>query len=249
MTARRTRSPRGSGEQLRGEIIDAAARLLEEHEDADAVSVRAVADEVGVSPPSIYLHFTDKDALLDAVCGQYFDRLDEALATAMVQCDHPLDHVVALGRTYIRFAVEHPAAYRFAFGHNGTEGTPMVDEALRAAAFLRLSATVRELVDLGWFPDIEAGSVPAADTDERTMQIALELWIVAHGAASLMIAKPELPWGDELDLAESVMRAVLVGRGLVPLTGARVVGEQMARFVDGRRAATPDWADDAGRRE
>ena len=40
------------------------------------MSIRSVAQRVGVTPPSIYLHFADKDALLDAVCARYFHKLD-----------------------------------------------------------------------------------------------------------------------------------------------------------------------------
>jgi AcrR family transcriptional regulator len=47
------RPPRGQGEQLREEILAAAERLLAKTEDTDAVSIRAVADAVGVASPSI----------------------------------------------------------------------------------------------------------------------------------------------------------------------------------------------------
>ena len=46
------------------------------------MSIRSVAKRVGVTPPSIYLHFTDKDALLDAVCARYFEKLDEEMQAA-----------------------------------------------------------------------------------------------------------------------------------------------------------------------
>lgn len=67
---RRRRAPRGSGVYLRDEILDAATQLLLDTGHAKAVSIRAVAQRVGVTPPSIYLHFADKDALLDAVCAR-----------------------------------------------------------------------------------------------------------------------------------------------------------------------------------
>ena len=70
---RRRRAPRGSGDQLRDEILDATTDLLLETGHAKAVSIRSVAKRVGVTPPSIYLHFADKDALLDAVCARYFE--------------------------------------------------------------------------------------------------------------------------------------------------------------------------------
>jgi AcrR family transcriptional regulator len=69
---KRRRAARGSGEQLREEILNAATDLLLETGHAKDVSIRSVAQRVGVTPPSIYLHFADKDALLDAVCGRYF---------------------------------------------------------------------------------------------------------------------------------------------------------------------------------
>ncbi|GAB08834.1 putative TetR family transcriptional regulator [Gordonia araii NBRC 100433] len=207
--------------------------LLEEHDSAEAVSIRAVANAVGVSSPAIYLHFADKDALLDAVCGQYFDRLDEALALAEDDQTHPLDRVRALGRTYVQFALDHRAVYQFAFGHTGSDGTPMVDEALRTAAFNRLAGTVRELVDIGWVAEASSG----VDEDAHTLQVALELWTVVHGVASLMIAKPDLPWGDDLEVAESVMRSGCLGRALLPVVGERATGAEVERFVDDVRSA------------
>ncbi|GEE04190.1 hypothetical protein nbrc107696_46360 [Gordonia spumicola] len=80
--APRPRSPRGSGEQLADEIIAATTDLLMELGSGDAVSIRAVAQRVGVTPPSIYLHFQDKDALLDAVCAHYYERFDDVMMAA-----------------------------------------------------------------------------------------------------------------------------------------------------------------------
>ena len=75
-THTRPRSRRGEGDALRDEILDAAERLIVRAGDADAVSIRAIADAVGVSPPAIYLHFPDKDALVSAVCERRFEEFD-----------------------------------------------------------------------------------------------------------------------------------------------------------------------------
>jgi AcrR family transcriptional regulator len=61
---RRPRLPRGEGRRLRGEIMAAAERLLIDTGSQEAVSIRAVADAVGVTPPSIYRHFADKSELI-----------------------------------------------------------------------------------------------------------------------------------------------------------------------------------------
>ncbi len=201
MMVRRSRSPRGSGEQLRGEIISAATQLLVEHGTRDAVSIRAVAGAVGVTSPSIYLHFADKDELIDAVTAQYFEQLDEVLGDAGDGLPDPMDRALAQGLAYVRFAIGTPVLYELAFTHTpNCDKESMVDEVLAAAAFMRFSQTVQDLIDDGVYP---AGDLVTS---------VLELWSAAHGVASLMISKPHLPWGDDLRLAETVLRSVCVGR-------------------------------------
>jgi AcrR family transcriptional regulator len=68
----RPRSRRGEGETLREDLLDATELLMIETGSADAVSIRAIADAVGVTPPSIYLHFPDKESLILAVCERHF---------------------------------------------------------------------------------------------------------------------------------------------------------------------------------
>ena len=101
---RRRRAPRGAGDLLRDEILDAATELLLDTGHAKAVSIRLVAERVGVTPPSIYLHFKDKDALLDAVCARYFEKLDEQMQRAAVGRTTAMDVLRALGGAYGRFA-------------------------------------------------------------------------------------------------------------------------------------------------
>lgn len=203
-TRRRARSPRGAGEILAEEIIEAAGELLVEHGDDTAMSIRAVANRVGVTPPSIYLHFADKDALLDAVCARYFARLDDQLAAATEGIHDPLDRALKLGLAYIRFAVATPVLYRVAFGKPADAAHPSkVDQVLAASAYTRFVDTVAELADEGMFGHDEVN------------EVVLELWAAAHGVASLMLAKPGLGWGDEFVRAESLLKAVCLGRALM----------------------------------
>src|SRR6516164_7110103 len=62
----RGRNRRGQGELLREEIVAAACRMLEELGDDQALSLRAVAREVGIAATSVYLHFADLEALVVA---------------------------------------------------------------------------------------------------------------------------------------------------------------------------------------
>lgn len=195
---KRRRAPRGSGEQLRDEILDATTDLLLETGNAKAVSIRSVAQRVGVTPPSIYLHFADKDALLDAVCVRYFEKLDEEMQGLAADAPSAIEVLRAQGLAYIRFAVKTPELYRIATMGEGRPGSD-VDMMLNTSAFVHLRNSVETLMAEGVFPPGD----PVA--------LALQLWTVAHGVAAMLISRPYLPWGDAEEFADRVLRAVVVG--------------------------------------
>src|SRR5689334_16484994 len=148
---RRRRAPRGSGEQLREEILDATTDLLLETGNAKAVSIRSVAQRVGVTPPSIYMHFADKDALLDAVCARYFEKLDEEMQRAAADETSTIEVLRAQGLAYIRFATKTPELYRIATMGEGRPGSD-VDVALNSSAFTHIRNTVETLMTEGVLP-------------------------------------------------------------------------------------------------
>src|SRR4051812_49875597 len=107
---KRRRAPRGSGDQLRDEILDATTELLLETGHAKAVPIRSVAQRVGVTPPSIYMHFADKDALLVAVCAEHFAKLDEVSEAAVEGVKDPLQRIERRGHALNPFWVGKPQA-------------------------------------------------------------------------------------------------------------------------------------------
>src|SRR5258708_12943097 len=78
----RGRNPRGQGERLREDIVVAALRLLDELGDDQALSLRAVAREVGIAATSVYIHFADRDALVLAAMERCHRDLMRAVAQA-----------------------------------------------------------------------------------------------------------------------------------------------------------------------
>jgi AcrR family transcriptional regulator len=215
---RRRRAPRGSGDLLRDQILDAATELLLETGHAKAVSIRSVAQRVGVTPPSIYLHFEDKDALLDAVCARYFEKLDEEMQRVSAGQPCTIEVLRAQGLAYIRFATETPELYRIATMGEWRSGSD-VDAALTSSAFEHMCATVRALMDEGFCPPGDATTV------------ALQLWSAAHGVASLLIAKPHLPFGDANDFADRVLGAVFCGHIVEGLVGADATPQQTVEWL------------------
>ncbi|HEY2167391.1 MAG TPA: TetR/AcrR family transcriptional regulator [Jatrophihabitantaceae bacterium] len=220
-TKRRRRSQRGSGEQLRAEIIAAARTLLAQEGNADAVSIRAVADAVGVTAPSIYLHFADKNELLGAVVSDVFTDLDAAMLAEGADATSPLAKLRAFGLAYVRFALAHPEHYRIATMDPCPQ--PFVDEVLASSAFVHFNDTVTECMAAGIF----AAGEP--------LPVTLALWSAAHGIASLMITKPFLPWGDPDEVTDRVLCAAALGHAARGLIGGDVTPERMAQWLEARR--------------
>jgi AcrR family transcriptional regulator len=217
---KRRRAPRGSGDQLREEILDATTDLLLETGHAKAVSIRAVAHRVGVTPPSIYLHFADKDALLDAVCARYFERLDVVMQRLAADQPTTIERLRAQGMAYVRFALDNPELYRIA-----TMGDPMpgsdVEATLNSSAFVHLRDTVQALVDEGVYPPGDA------------TVMGLELLTVAHGVAALLIARPHMPFGDAEAFADRVLRSACFGRILLGTVGTDTEPQHAVEFLKG----------------
>jgi AcrR family transcriptional regulator len=205
--AARHRSARGHGEALRDEILAAAAALLAETGSEDAVSIRGVADRVGVTPPSIYLHFTDKKALLEAVCVEAFTDFNNRLAAATAGIEDPIEALYAVGDAYIDFALSRPEHYRFMF-----MSRPEVALHEPTQAELDSLAGFAVVIDLV----ARAQRAGLIDAGEDPLRVSQALWAAVHGLASLLIAKPHFPWGDEEALRSYLLHMVVRGVTAAP---------------------------------
>jgi AcrR family transcriptional regulator len=221
---KRRRAVRGSGEQLRDEIVVATKKLLSDAGHADDVSVRAVADAVGVTPPSIYLHFADKNELLGAVVADVFRELDDAMVSGAAEEATPLGRLRAYGMSYIRFAVAHPEHYRLATMDPCPRPNIEVDEVLRSSAFEHFNQTVRDCIAAGIF---------AADDP---LPITFDLWAAAHGVASLVIAKPYLPWGELDVFADRALCAAAAGHVVTSFFDEVPTPERLTAWIATQRA-------------
>ncbi|MBT2228936.1 TetR/AcrR family transcriptional regulator [Nonomuraea sp. NEAU-A123] len=144
----RTRNRRGEGSRLRGEIIAAATALLEQAGSEDAITLRGVARQAGVSAPSIYAHFADREEIIGAVVAQAFTELDEALVTTVEGETDPARRLWKLCEAYLDFAESKPHRYRVAFGrHNTAEPTgsaARLEDLSGGQAFTRLIEAVAD---------------------------------------------------------------------------------------------------------
>ena len=205
----RPRSARGKGAELRGEVLRAAMDLLSETGEEDAVSLRAVAQRVGVSVPSIYLHFADKQALLDAVCEEVFEALHVQMRAAAAEATDVFDGLRLQGIAYVKFAIANPEHYRIVLmrKHDSKISGDRADLMMASSAFQEFVASVQECVDAGVLEGDAA-------------LLAQQLWAAAHGVAALLVAKPYFPWPPLDDYIEQVVR--MAGMGIA--VSSRIAG-------------------------
>ncbi|MGZ4598174.1 MAG: TetR/AcrR family transcriptional regulator [Actinomycetes bacterium] len=189
-TPTRSRNRRGEGTRLRDEIVTAAAALLEETGSEDAVTLRAIARRVGIAAPSIYAHFADRDAILEAVVREAFTELAAAVQEAGTEEPDAPGRLRAVCSAYLAFADERPNRYRVLFGRHRREGTPRMtepkspDALLGAEAFDALVGAVRACVESG------------DSTSDAPGHDATALWVALHGFATLRASVPAFPWPD-----------------------------------------------------
>lgn len=198
------RARRGEGDRTRQTILDAADRLLVESASEDAVSIRAVADAVGLTAPSIYRHFTDKSHLLFEVCAAHFDRLDrEVVAPVVAREADPVEALRQIAHAYVRFGLDDPEHYRIMFMGHAQHTPEQYDDAqiLDTGCFGSVIEVVRRAMDQGRLRQIEGGPVMAAYV----------LWSGVHGIVATKVAKPHMPGPDPDTLVEALVDVYLHG--------------------------------------
>jgi AcrR family transcriptional regulator len=87
---------------LQAAALKAASRLVAK-DGHERLSLREVAEAVGVAHRSLYNHFEHREALLDAVAADAYTRL----AALLVKARTPADYTAV----YVRFALANPAVY------------------------------------------------------------------------------------------------------------------------------------------
>jgi AcrR family transcriptional regulator len=186
---------------FRDALCNVATRHFAEHGYA-GVTLRGLAREVGCSPMTPYRYFEDKDAIFAAVRAAAFGRFADASEQAASREREPLARLAALGRAYLRFALDEPHAYRIMFELSQPDELEYPELAKQAerARGVKLRA-VREA--------IEAGLIEGDAT-----LVANLLWSGMHGGIVLHLAG-KLHGRPELEpLCEAMMNTMI--RGLRP---------------------------------
>lgn len=162
-----------AGSSTKAQLVSAASHLLDSGGQT-AVTLRAVAERVGVSHNAPYRHFRDRSALLAAVAERDFNHLKEAFEE---QDRAGQDAGTALRKSaaaLTKYARDHPARYRLLFSDPDLSPEP----GLKAAA-IRPFEVFSRIVDRCQ----RDGLLPSVDTVSLTGLIYATL----HGAIDLEI--------------------------------------------------------------
>lgn len=168
------------------EALVQSARQAVEKVGHGAISLRQVADRLGVSQPAMYRHFADKGALLAEVARRSGSEIEDAMRAAMQGKPDPFEAMRAGGRAYVGWAYAHPNLFRLMSSRIPSEhragprpalprehyffgmgGVVPIDDPLLADSFRVSWAMVHGLANL-----VIERVFQLVDTDEQRLAVA-----------------------------------------------------------------------------
>jgi AcrR family transcriptional regulator len=205
---------------LKEALLQAALDLIAE-KGAAGFTFADAARIAGVSPAAPYRHFRDRDELLSNIAQRGFEQFESALSEAWD--DGRPDTVSAferVGKAYLAFAREKPAFYSAMFESGLAADVSAGLHAAGERAFAVIRAAAERLAALA----------PPGSPRPPALMMALHIWSMSHGVASLFArgdaARRKLPMSAE-ELLEAEVLIYLRGLG----------------FLADRRATPSDSAD------
>ncbi|MCE6998289.1 TetR/AcrR family transcriptional regulator [Saccharothrix sp. S26] len=200
----RPRNRRGEGPRLREDIVRAATALIVRTGTDQTVTLRSVAREVGISAPSIYAHFTDRDAIVEAVVLEAIAQLHGDVEAAVTAHEDPVEGLLAGCAAYIDFGTREPARYRVLFDWPRLKPAAARTDDSDSRGLDAFHVLVRNLEAC-----VRAGR--SASTDPFGDAVAL--WTALHGRVLLRASLPDFPWPS----ADTVERVVLSLARITPV--------------------------------
>ncbi len=156
---------------LRAALVAEGLKLLEKR-DFEALSLREVARNLGVSATAVYRHFPAKEDLLRALAGQGLTMLAEQQQWAAAKAKG-LAAFNETGRAYVRFALANPNLFRLIFIHTPGRLRPEVDSPEGSPARL--------------LRNYMASTLGPRATRQQVFVAALRAWSLVHGLSMLIL--------------------------------------------------------------
>jgi AcrR family transcriptional regulator len=165
--------PASSSRSTADAIAD-AARAIFETDGAAGISMRRVADAVGITPMAIYRHYPNREALLDCVANRGFQEMLDYWKPGHADLS-PDERLFELLDGYLDYAFAHPRIFDYVFS-DARPGARRFPEDFRAG----LSPTANLLVEV-----LQEGMASSVFRKDDVWDVALALWAHSHGLICL----------------------------------------------------------------
>ena len=200
-------------ERTKQNIIAAAGELFAER-GYDAVTMREIAQRAGCSHTTIYLYFTDKEALLHHISMPPLLELRRQLDRILQQDHSPNDQLSDICLTWIRFSLTNRNMYEVFFSANASR----VDETDPPTELNRLRNEM-----FGMLMRALQGCLTPGTSEERLLAYARIVFYMAHGIIGTYRYSRESV--DELmarllPTFRDAFRALLIGFGIMIKEGS-----------------------------
>ena len=176
---------------LKVSLIEAANIILL-RDGADALSLRAIAAEVGVSHMAPYAHFKNKKELIKSIAESGFVKMAETMEAVAFELKKdqsltPGELVLAYGASYLEFATLNPQLYRLMLGQVETSGRKnKKDDIAQTVTADSVNSPLIESTKKPFILLREAFAL-RGDNDDKVKAQALGAWSMVHGMAALII--------------------------------------------------------------
>ncbi|HEY3859015.1 MAG TPA: TetR/AcrR family transcriptional regulator [Gammaproteobacteria bacterium] len=170
--------------------IAVAARRLLDKEGAEAVTMRRVAEAVGITPMAIYRHYPDRAALLNALADEGFKELATDLAELRLRGGIE-DRLFEMGEAYLDHALENPQLFELMFlkPREGARQYPRDFKTGKSPTGNLMYEAVAAGIESGYFKADDA------------WEITFEMGALSHGLIMLYL-------GGRLDATPARFRAL-----------------------------------------
>lgn len=171
--------PPGGSADGKQRLLDACWNLLVELPIGERLTISAVCDRAGCTPPTLYHHFGDLGSLERAASRRAHSAWSDELESACSSIDDPQDRLLHRGKAYLQWAHDHVDAYHVLFSQPRRSVDPNA-ETVKVPGFQALLRDLEEIHDL-------------PHSDPAALPLAFAYWTGIHGLASLAVTVPFFP--------------------------------------------------------
>lgn len=177
-------------------LLESASLIIKE-QGVESLSMRKLADTVGVSRTAPYHHFKDKNTLLCALAEQGFYEQAKMLHSLRAQKNTAEEGFKKYVHAYLEYALQHNETYDLMYGRTlWKAGNP--SDSLKAAS----KQTFKAWID--WVEELQEQNI--LPSNNTPLRIGQTTWASLHGLARLFIDGIYLDTEDLTDMVEQMIK-------------------------------------------